>query len=918
MQSEIDRQIDPFIRSYWGKARQAADAGAPIFHPLAYHCLDVAAVADAVLERSPRRLERLAAIAGMSPEALRRMFVALIALHDIGKMSLQFQAKSPEAWAATRPGEIAPQNSSVRHDAVGAGMLTDRLLSMEMATYFEDDGWRYDDGTALFRAVAGHHGKPVDPETEGAAIANARGQHADAVAFIRAVVGSLPPLGRMPERDTRSIATLSWSLAGLAVLADWIGSNSDAGWFPYAPPIKSLPEYWHGQDGARTRAQAAIQRAGILSTDAMDAVDPCDLLPHLRGNELSPLQKLAFDVSLPKGPFLALIEDVTGGGKTEAALLLAARLLAGKRADGLYFALPTMATANAMYDRIATSYRRLFKPDTSPSLVLAHGKRGLHDGFVKSVLEVAGRLDDAESRAGDEPASAACAAWIADDRRRAFLAHIGVGTVDQALMAVLPFKHQSLRLWGLTDRVLVIDEAHSFDAFVGEELQRLLQFHAALGGSAIVLSATLSTEQRQRLADAFAGGLGIAKRKLADEGYPLLSFVAADIRAAATIAAPAIRSEMARNVPVERIATRDEAVRAVVDLSARGASVAWIRNAVDDVIEAAEALRGVGLEPIVLHARMAMGDRLAIEQRLQEALGKESTLTTRSPDGKGLVIVGSQILESSLDYDVDGMITDLAPVDMIIQRVGRLWRHPRRTERPFDSHERKLLLLSPDPDLVENRDWYRESSARAAAVYPDHGIVWRSAKALLGSQGIRTPDGIRGLLASVYDSDEPIPPVLERAAMDAEAKRMATRSVAHAQLLAFDKAYHGNNLAWRDDQVASTRLGEVQTVFRLGHAVDGGIRPWCVADDSDVTRGWALSELSVRRVRAAGIPTPDRATAKLIEAAKQSWSKWEQDQPLLVLEPVGDERTWRGRVIAGKDGAEVEVLYDRSWGLRFR
>src|SRR5262249_9039299 len=155
---------------------------------------------------------------------------------------------------------------------------------------------------------------------------------------------------------------------------------------------------------------------------------------------------------------LAIIEDVTGSGKSEAALIFAARLLSGGRADGLYFALPTMATANAMYDRLAASYRRLFADGSTPSLVLAHGKRRLHNGFADSILE----SEERQPQPYDEDAVAACAMWIADDRRKAFLAHVGIGTVDQALLGVLPSRHQSLRLWGLSDRVLVIDEAHAY------------------------------------------------------------------------------------------------------------------------------------------------------------------------------------------------------------------------------------------------------------------------------------------------------------------------------------------------------------------------------------------------------------------------------------------------------------------------
>lgn len=165
-------------------------------------------------------------------------------------------------------------------------------------------------------------------------------------------------------------------------MADWIGSCRD--WFPYRKPEPTVAEYW---PEALSKAKAAGVGAGILSAPLPDALTPARLLPQKIAQSLSPLQQHVLDLELPDGPMLAIIEDVTGSGKTEAALLIAARLLMHDRANGLFFALPTMATANAMFERLAKSYRRLFADGTRPSLVLAHGKRKLHDGFTASILE---------------------------------------------------------------------------------------------------------------------------------------------------------------------------------------------------------------------------------------------------------------------------------------------------------------------------------------------------------------------------------------------------------------------------------------------------------------------------------------------------------------------------------------------------
>jgi CRISPR-associated endonuclease/helicase Cas3 len=282
--------------------------------------------------------------------------------------------------------------------------------------------------------------------------------------------------------------------------------------------------------------------------------------------------------------------------------------------------------------------------------------------------------------------------------------------------------------------------------------------------------------------------------------------------------------------------------------------------------------------------------------------------------GRGIVLVGTQILEQSLDYDVDAMVSDLAPLDLVIQRAGRLWRHPHRNlDRPIGEAERRLLILSPDQGDVRDKNWYRNLSKRAAAVYADHGLVWRSAGALFDAGAIRTPDGVRLLLARVYDADrnEDIPEVLERSARDASGKEMAARSFANANLLKLRDGYGGNNALWTSDTITPTRLGEPVTVFRLGRIDGDRIVPWCEADGP--ARSWALSEVSLRSKVANDVPNQIGAMAKMIAAAKAEWPKWEQEQPLLLLEADGDG--WRGEVNTPDKGKRV-VLYDIAIGLR--
>ncbi|MCV0369523.1 CRISPR-associated helicase Cas3' [Filomicrobium sp.] len=882
---------------FWGKAGGALD-GEPAWHPLPYHSLDVAAVADALLTDNPRKLSAMARLLGTDVANAHRFIVCLVAVHDVGKFTTHFQAKSPEAWAdSVQPflGEWQALRGR-RHDEDGYTMrgLLDVCELLRSAT----KEWCEPRFNQLWAAVTGHHGKPANDDgkpTSVVAGVNTACKKA-AIAFCREVRALYDPLEAIPEPTERDLAVLSWLVCGLTVVSDWIGSNR--GWFPYRAPQWTLAEYW---ERARKDAAAAISNAGLIHSALPSAFSVDRLLPDI-ARSLSPLQQRMNTMELPDGPTLTIIEDVTGSGKTEAALLLAARLMSAGRASGLYFALPTMATANAMYDRLEGSYRRLFSDDAHPSLVLAHGKGKLNEAFTQSVLETHAVSEGYEGDEGD--GAAICAAWIADDRRKAFLAEIGVGTIDQALLGVLPARHQVMRLWGLSNRVLIIDEAHAYDAYMSREMETLLSFQAALGGSAIILSATLPVAQRQSFANAFANGLGTTAVTAGHDAYPATTVVSS---AGCAFEASASRADRTRTLPVRRVASFVTAADHVVEMARQGAAVAWIRNAVDDAIEAVAELKRRGLSPTLLHARFAMGDRLDIEDRVRRTLGRKDETGNRT----GCVIVGTQILEQSLDYDVDAMVTDLAPIDLIIQRAGRLWRHLTRHGRPVAAPE--LVMFAPDPNEVRDPHWYHAMSVRAAAVYGHHGVIWRSAKVLCETGAIVTPDGVRSLIEQVYgreDMDD-IPEKLRAASTRSLGDFSAARSFAGANLLKLDDGYGGNVQIWTRDTITQTRLGDPITVFRLGRIEGGAIIPWY--SNEKLMLAWALSEVSLSCKKATGVPEAmDLRQAQSIAAAKAHWPEWERQIPLLVLEPQGEG--WAGRVV--KDTDEVLAFYDRRIGLR--
>jgi CRISPR-associated endonuclease/helicase Cas3 len=867
-------------------------------HSVAWHGLDVAACFLEILRNWPEQQTAIEQAFVEPSDKIVPALLSLVALHDVGKFAWTFQAKVEDAYPGCLGGWKTPP--AARHDQIGFALAESEMHLADAigALFADNDAQRL----PILGAVFGHHGQPIDHSVASgkADLSKHMGRMSEpaslaARAFTDAVIElfrrpSLPLLRSNGERS------LSWRLAGLIALADWLGS--DQGHFHYESANWQLPEYW--RQIAQPRAAAAFAASGLspvgLNTEPISSAVISSNL------SLTDAQRWAANVPLATPGGLFIIEDVMGSGKTEAALILAQRLMQAGQASGLYLALPTMATANALYRRMAQSYRRLFLRDANPSLILAHGARELDTAFTGSIgLGLCESITD-KYDSNDESGSAACARWISDDRRKAFLADVGVGTIDQALLAILPVKHACIRQTGLARRVLIIDEAHAYDAYVQRELETLLEHQARLGVPVIILSATLPRSIRQRLVSAHARGRGATVPQLSSNAYPLATVIGQT----ATEETIAAREDLCRQVSIRRCSKPEDAEASAIAAAHAGAAVAYIRNTVDDAIATYNRLCAKWDSVDLFHARFAMCDRLDVEERIVKRFGRHGT----QEDRRGKILVATQVVEQSIDLDFDLLITDLAPIDLVLQRLGRMWRH-KRAGRCWPRPE--VFVVSPEPTIDASEAWYAEAFPKAKWVYRDHAVLWLTASRLFAKKMLLVPEDMRELVEAVYNNEalDSAPKALHRASLEAQGRAIASRATAALNVLQFADGYVTKSGAWGPDTVTPTREGEERVLLRLCKWEKGRLRPY--ADNCDQNRAWQLSEVSVRKGRftkRAGLPGEIEAAAAELDA------QWAERNIFAKAIPMTPGRIWTLPIASNQKGVR-RATYSQETGLHW-
>ena len=751
---------------FWAKTTPEGNPGISVYD----HMVNVGCVARCIAQSSPKILERF--------QLQSAAVGTLAALHDLGKISPGFQQKC-ELWLEendlTKTARNWRWDSAMEsdHGKVSHSAIQDFLLQQGIPRDFVQ---------YLATVLGAHHGKIKY-------LPNARGIRSP---LIRQIAENNSGIDWNDERQKNahqlwryfkaesSIVNISddspaiWWLAGLTSVADWIGS--DERFFP--------PERRRGDVDVPSLARNALDVIGFRQAEFIQNLSFHDLFHDAEKPEIRwvPNEMQEKTLAAVSGPGVYVIEAPMGMGKTEAALWGAYRLLVSGKATGIYFALPTQATSNRMHLRMKEFVRRI--SHTSNATRLIHGNTWLMDQTA-GLLPVATSPDSAseDARTGRD--------WFAS-AKRALIAPFGVGTIDQALLGVVAAKHFFVRHFALAGKVVILDEVHSYDLYTGTLIDKLITTLEALGCTVIVLSATLTGKRRGQIVshpddDSNDAELPYPLITGRNEGHSFEPVAAV---------APELRS-----VKVDFIAAENAAQEAIT-FARNGGAVIWICNTIDAAqkqyrrfTDLTQAEFPVG----ILHSRFPFWQREKIEDEWMERLGKSEKTRCRS------ILVSTQIVEQSVDLDADLMITELAPTDMLLQRIGRLWRH-KRDQRPAAAA--RLCIIKEEKSLEEFRSMVSKAIVDTlggkAHVY-DPFVLLRTLQLWESYPNVIIPTQIRELIEATYSVRDDDPESWEKLFDDRFVRNSNERF----------KATMNSNY-WQpqlpDEEGVQTRLNETPTV----------------------------------------------------------------------------------------------------------
>lgn len=743
---------------FWAKTGKVDlhENGSPKYHPVICHLADTAAVAMEIVKShlSPLAVATLETGLGLLGDSLIKGCGFLAGCHDLGKVSPAFQFQVSEVGKALVGKHFYDLRLKLPDVKTPHGTVTAKT----MPEFLLDAGLRelipIKQAEKLARRLAiivgGHHGffpsqKEIDELHDGLCGTN-EGSDWQHRRFAQTIFEQLQGFvgltcDDLPSQCDNAAAMI---LAGLTTVSDWIASNPDEKiGFPYANDMP-FEDY-----AARLteKAKRALTAIGWTTLPTAKPLRFTELFSYI--TEPRELQKsIIASAETLSAPCLILVEASMGEGKTEAALYLADHLQQQAATGGFYIGLPTQATSNAMFERVKDFLNQRYPKEDFPELInltLSHSAAALKEEYQKSICRL-----DRQDQVYDEDKRVVAREWHTA-RKRTLLSPYGVGTLDQALMGVVRSRHQFVRLFGLAGRSVILDEIHAYDLYTSTLLERFLEWLALLGSPVIALSATLPADTRRRLVNAYASGCGYARPNLpTDKPYPRLTAftTAGGVNVMSFPASP----HVTRSLHLRWINDAEWA-QALQEALSNGGCAAVICSTVGRAQEVFHRLQGyfAAEELGLFHGRFLFIDRDRIEKDCIAKFGKPDKNRSRP---HRYVLVATQVIEQSLDLDFDLMISDLAPIDLLLQRSGRLHRHEERKNRPAKLTQPTLWLVAPEQSKAGVQ--FGDSKL----IYNRH-ILLRTWLTLRHKTFIQLPEQTDELIESVYQLHAPIPQDLE-------------------------------------------------------------------------------------------------------------------------------------------------------------
>ena len=868
-------------RRVWGKS---SPMGArtidqlELWMPVWRHLQDAAAVAGRLWDCwLPPLVKRQFGDACGGELSARTLLCFLASAHDVGKATPAFAVQVPAlrdpmvlaGLDMPKESRSLPNRASCPHGLAGQVIVEQWLVLRHQ--------WESKQAIGLASVVGGHHGIPPNLLQLDKMRGGRRSLTGELIGSGKWVDVQNELLDHMAQltNATSFLATQRWRglperilvlALAVVVVADWIASNSAL--FPLTDVVDVVPLPQPDSDDVE-RLERAWQALHLPRPWTIrDVCETADALLEARfdypPSSIRPVQQAVVDAANEMDAAgILIVEAPMGEGKTEAAMMAAEILARRTGAGGVMVALPTQATSDAMFARVmrwiahqpVTHSGSAVVPDQETesgrrSVFLAHGKAWLNSDYRavprgRSLTHDIGRdeplRNTRDTRVG--VGGAYVDGWMTG--RKGVLADFVVGTIDQILFMALQARHVALRHLAFARKVVILDEVHSFDAFMNVYLERAIEWLGAYGVPVVALSATLPSALRQRLVEAYQKGAARSS------GQPKSSLN--ESLGSSSSVVTYTKDGVARSCPVEGVSRAREVVLetaaddAVPDLLANalqdGGCALVIRNTVASAQDTFQRLVSLfGDDVVLLHSRFLALDRKAKEAALVAKLGKPPAVGETDHRPARLVVVATQVMEQSLDVDFDLLITDLAPTDLMLQRIGRLHRHGDRSpeSRPKPVRIARCVVVGVD-------DWAASPPVPkigSSKVYGASLLYRASAQVLdiVNADGvIRLPQDIAPLVEAAY-GDRELGPSSWQPKMS-EARNRALRELAKKRRdagkfrLPSPSSSEFGLTGWLDENVGEAEVGATRARVRDGGDAFGVLvvqgepaGPWRIPD----------------------------------------------------------------------------------------